>query len=522
MANFVGIRTVLSSFSRSSKCLRYSSTISFQPQAKRAVIVGLHDGEEKSQASFASAGGENYCSVESNSRLIERISSSGPKLKEGQSRILPRIEAQDDLVVVVGLGKKDQSLESQREGHDLAREAIRTSISSAVRSLKGQEIEEVLVDDCGDGEAAAEGAHLALWSYDALKAKKETLKALNIKPLNQEDDSTLWSSGVKKAKGQNFARTLMETPANYMTPTIFAQQAKNELEPISVEVEAHDPSWIKEQNMGSFLSVSHGSAENPVFLEMSYNNAGAENTDSPIVLVGKGVTFDTGGISIKPSAKMDQMRGDMGGAACMTGCLYTVAQLKLPINLKVLIPLTENMPDGKSTKPGDVVIAKNGKTIQVDNTDAEGRLILADALCYADTFKPKLVVDAATLTGAMAVAIGGAAAGVYSTSDKHWDLMNRASFSTGDRVWRMPLWNYYSNHMKKSATADLNNISAVAGGGSCTAAAFLKEFVTCENWMHLDIAGVMHNSGDVKYLPPGMAGRPTRTLVEFLKMLSQE
>jgi len=510
----------LSTFNRSSRCLRFSSTISFKPQAQKAVIVGFHDGEEKSDATFASPAGENYCISDSNSRLIERIASSGPKLKEGQVRFLSRHNAQDDLVVMVGLGKKDQTLGSQLEGHNLTREAIRTSISNAIRSLKDQGIEEVHVDGCGDEEAVAEGAHLALWSYDVLKAKKSTLKDLKIKQLSQEDTSS-WSSGVKKAKGQNLARTLMETPANYMTPTLFAQRAKSELEPIDVEVKAHDITWIKDQEMGSFLSVSQGSAESPVFLEMSY--CGIESSDqSPIVLVGKGVTFDTGGISIKPSAKMDQMRGDMGGAACMTGCLYSVAQLKLPINLKVLIPLCENMPGGKATKPGDVVVAKNGKTIQVDNTDAEGRLILADALCYADTFKPKLVVDAATLTGAMAVAIGGAASGVYSTNEKYWDLINRASFNTGDRVWRMPLWNYYLEKMKKSPTADLNNISAVPGGGSCTAAAFLKEFVTCENWMHLDIAGVMNNSGDVKYLPPGMAGRPTRTLVEFLKLISQD
>ncbi len=239
------------------------------------------------------------------------------------------------------------------------------------------------------------------------------------------------------------------------------------------------------------------------------------------MLVGKGVTFDTGGISLKPSKDMDKMRGDMGGAACVTGCLYTVANLQLPVNLKVLIPLCENMPSGTATKPGDVVTAKNGKTIQVDNTDAEGRLILADALCYADTLKPKLVLDAATLTGAMAVAIGGAASGVYSTNERYWSMLQHASFRSGDRVWRMPLWKFYTAQMK-SPTADLNNISSVPYGGSCTAAAFLREFVTCANWMHLDIAGVMHSASDVKYLPPGMAGRPTRTLVEFMQMLSQE
>lgn len=317
----------------------------------------------------------------------------------------------------------------------------------AIRSLRDLGIEDVLIDDCGDAEAAAEGAHLGLWSYDFLKAKKDGLKNLTVQPLNSESSDS-WSAGVKKAKGQNFARTLMETPANYCTPKLFAEQVQSKLDSLSkVEAIPRDLAWIKEQKMGSFLSVSQGSDQEPVFLEMTYSGGGASN-EKPIVLVGKGVTFDTGGISLKPSKGMDQMRADMGGAATVTGCFYTVAQLGLPIHLKVLIPLCENMPSGKATKPGDVVIAKNGKSIQVDNTDAEGRLILADALCYADTFQPKFVMDAATLTGAMAVAIGGAAAGVYSTNDKYWNMIDQAGYKTGDRVWRMPLWNFYSEQMK--------------------------------------------------------------------------
>jgi len=312
----------------------------------------------------------------------------------------------------------------------------------------------------------------------------------------------------------------METPANHLTPEKFAIKAKEELEAAGVDIIARDLNWIKEQKMGSFMSVSQGSAENPVFLEMSINNGSPDQ--NPIVYVGKGVTFDTGGISLKPSKDMDKMRGDMGGAATVTGAMYTAAHLNMPVNFKVLIPLCENMPGSRATKPGDVVTAKNGKTIQVDNTDAEGRLILADALTYADTFKPQLVLDVATLTGAMAVAIGGAASGVYSTTDQNWDLIQKASFNTGDRVWRMPLWNFYTKQMQKCATADLNNIGGSPYGGSCTAAAFLKEFVECPQWMHLDIAGVMHNTADVDYLPAGMAGRPTRTLVEFLQLLRQE
>jgi len=505
---------VRSKFSLSSVSSRLNSTVQFQSNLKRAVIVGLHEAEDNSDTSaFASDRGEFYCTNEKS--LIEQISRSGPRLKEGQLRKVQGCD--DELLLLVGLGKKDRTKDSSTEGHDLAREAVRTSISAGVRSLKDLGIEEVLIDGCGDDEAAAEGAHLGLWAYDFLKAKKDPLKKLSLKPLN-ETATNEWKCGENKAKGQNFARTLMETPANHLTPKIFAKEVKNELSALSVEVIPRDLNWIREEKMGAFLSVSQGSAEEPVFMEMSWNNASPDT--EPIVLVGKGVTFDTGGISIKPSKDMDKMRADMGGAACVTGCLYSAAKLKLPINLKVLIPLCENMPSSRATKPGDVFTAKNGKTIQVDNTDAEGRLILADALTYADTLNPKLVIDVATLTGAMAVAIGGSASGVYSTSETYWNTMQKASYSTGDRVWRMPLWNYYTQLMKKSPTADLNNISPVPYGGSCTAAAFLKEFVSCPNWMHLDIAGVMHNSNDVKYLPPGMAGRPTRTLVEFLRMLS--
>jgi len=251
--------------------------------------------------------------------------------------------------------------------------------------------------------------------------------------------------------------------------------------------------------------------------EMRYNRGG--DTD-PVVLVGKGVTFDTGGISIKPSNKMDAMRADMGGAATVTGTMKAVATLEIPVNLVVLVPLTENMPGSRATKPGDVVTAMNGVTIQVDNTDAEGRLILADALCYADSFNPRLVLDIATLTGAMSVALGSAATGVFSTKTEEFARLSQCGRLTGDRVWRMPLWQHYTDQVKKSPLADLNNISLTPGGGSCTAAAFLKQFTKCGSWLHLDMAGVMENNGSVSYMSKGMSGRPTRTLVKYVQQLA--
>lgn len=311
----------------------------------------------------------------------------------------------------------------------------------------------------------------------------------------------------------------MEGPANYITPTCFAETIQKRLQSVSDKVTVHirPKSWIEDHQMGAFLSVSKGSDEPPVFLEIQYNGS-AHASLPPLVLVGKGVTFDSGGISLKPSSGMDAMRADMGGAATVCAAIVTAAALKLPLNIVGLAPLCENMPNGSANKPGDVVRAKNGKTIQIDNTDAEGRLILADALCYAHSFNPKAIVNAATLTGAMDVALGSAAAGVFTNSDWLWNHLNQASVVTGDRVWRMPLYQHYTRQVTESQLADLNNVGKYSrSGGACTAAAFLKEFVTAPHWAHLDIAGVMSNKEEVPYLRKGMSGRPTRTCLQEKK-----
>lgn len=244
---------------------------------------------------------------------------------------------------------------------------------------------------------------------------------------------------------------------------------------------------------------------------------------------------------------MDEMRADMGGAACVVATIKAIAELKLKINIVGLIPLTENLPSGSATKPGDLVTAMNGKTIIVDNTDAEGRLILADALCYAAEFKPKFTLDIATLTGAIAIALGGGATGVFSTDNALWETLRAAGTLSGDRVWRMPLWQYYNNKMtskilvlnklinyspvvitifncfaEPTKSADINNMAKARAAGSCVAAGFLREFASTEApWLHLDIAGVMGpSSDDVSYLQPGMTGRPVRTLIQFFQKLS--
>uniref|UniRef100_A0A8C0VMU8 Cytosol aminopeptidase n=1 Tax=Cyanistes caeruleus TaxID=156563 RepID=A0A8C0VMU8_CYACU len=453
---------------------------------------------------------------------IERIflcPRCGPSLKKGKTRIFHGLHQDFPSVVVVGLGKKNAGINEQENWNE-GKENIRTAVAVGCRQIQDLEIPCVEVDPCGDAQAAAEGAVLGLHEYNELKQKK---KPVVTPQLHGSAESEAWQKGVIYAEGQNLARYLMEAPANYITPIKFAEHIEQKLRSFSnVKVHIRPESWITTQEMGAFLSVAKGSAEPPIFLEIHY--LGSANTDdSPLVFVGKGVTFDSGGISLKPSSGMDAMRADMGGAATVCSAIVTAAALKLPLNIIGLAPLCENMPSGKANKPGDVVRAKNGKTIQVDNTDAEGRLLLADALCYAHNFNARAIVNAATLTGAMDVALGSAAAGVFTNSSWLWTHLYEASILTGDRVWRMPLFKHYTKQVTDCPLADVSNIGKYSrAGGACTAAAFLKEFVTASHWAHLDIAGVMSNKDEVPYLRKGMAGRPTRTLVEFAARLSQD
>ncbi|XP_007955552.2 cytosol aminopeptidase [Orycteropus afer afer] len=329
----------------------------------------------------------------------DHLGISGPPLKAGKTRTFHGLHEDFPSVVVVGLGKKTAAVNDQENWHE-GKENIRTAVAAGCRQVQELEFSSVEVDPCGDAQAAAEGAVLGLYEYDDLKQKKKVMVSAQ---LHGSGDQEAWGKGVLFASGQNLARHLMETPANEMTPTRFAEIIEKNLRGASsnTEVYIRPRSWIEEQEMGSFLSVAKGSEEPPVFLEIHYK--GSPNaSEPPLVFVGKGITFDSGGISIKAAANMDLMRADMGGAATICSAIVSAAKLSLPINVVGLAPLCENMPSGKANKPGDVVRAKNGKTIQVDNTDAEGRLILADALCYAHTFNPKLIINAATLTGVFA------------------------------------------------------------------------------------------------------------------------
>lgn len=425
------------------------------------------------------------------------------------------------LSIVAPVESNDKLQEYDISSRHCVAEAVRSAVGNGISALRADDsVDRIEVDSSGNAKAASEAAQLALYTFDVLKSKKKTPPELIQCQLIDLPATCVaeWEAGVTNAVCQNLARNLMESPANHMTPRLFVeamQKKVSEQYSDKITVVVRDKEWIMEQRMGSFLSVSQGSDEPPFLLELHYNNA----ESAPICLVGKGVTFDTGGISIKPSKGMDAMRADMGGAACVASATLGAAALNLPINLITLIPLCENMPSGCATKPGDVVTAMNGKTIQVDNTDAEGRLILADALTYADTFEPSHVVDMATLTGAMAVALGGECVGTYSTCESLWSALEKGGYISGDRLWRMPLFKEYGD-LLKSRTADINNISSGPYGGSITAAKFLQNFVKCKSWAHLDIAGVMDSTASFSYLPKGMSGRPTRSIIEALKLLS--
>jgi len=316
------------------------------------------------------------------------------------------------------------------------------------------------------------------------------------------------SCGASIVAGMQLARDLGNLPGNLCTPTTLADTAMYLAESHGLAVEVLERMDMERLGMGSFLSVAKGSDEPPKFIVLRYQ--GAEATQRPIVLVGKGITFDAGGISLKPAAEMDEMKYDMAGAASVLGTLQAAAEMALPLNVVALIPTCENLPSGRANKPGDIVTSMSGQTIEVLNTDAEGRLILCDALTYAERFDPVCVVDVATLTGACVIALGHVTSGVLGNDDKLVGELLRAGETAADPCWQLPLFDEYQEQLK-SNFADMANIGGRAGG-TITAAAFLSRFAKKYKWAHLDIAGTAWKSGKDK----GSTGRPVPLLVHFL------
>ncbi|KAL2316307.1 putative aminopeptidase C13A11.05 [Schizosaccharomyces pombe] len=426
---------------------------------------------------------------------------------------------------------------------NVSEKSVRSAAAEAAKILKSNGAKSIAVDGMGFPKDAALGAALATYDFslrrdhlsvyqDEKVVEKENLftspapERLTFQLLSNTSEKetataeeNAFKVGLIEAAAQNLARSLMECPANYMTSLQFCHFAQELFQNSSkVKVFVHDEKWIDEQKMNGLLTVNAGSDIPPRFLEVQYIGKEKSKDDGWLGLVGKGVTFDSGGISIKPSQNMKEMRADMGGAAVMLSSIYALEQLSIPVNAVFVTPLTENLPSGSAAKPGDVIFMRNGLSVEIDNTDAEGRLILADAVHYVSSqYKTKAVIEASTLTGAMLVALGNVFTGAFVQGEELWKNLETASHDAGDLFWRMPFHEAYLKQLTSSSNADLCNVSR-AGGGCCTAAAFIKCFLAQKDlsFAHLDIAGVMD-----KQLNPwdcdGMSGRPVRTIIEVAR-----
>lgn len=435
------------------------------------------------------------------------------KGEAGQALLIPTIEGiKADRVLLLGCGTgKDLSRgDFNKIADTLFSQLHKLSIKSAyflseVINVKGED-NNWIIEQLARKELTSSYHYSRTLSKPKAKTSFKTL-TLNLKSNKQFKEAA--SRGSAVGLGMNTARELGNLPANICTPSYLANQAKalgrkHKLLSVSIVEEKK----MRELGMGSLLSVTAGSSEPAKLIVMEYR--GAAKKQQPHVLVGKGITFDTGGISLKPGAKMDEMKFDMCGAASVMGTMTTLTELALPINVVAIIAAAENMPNGNATKPGDVVTSMSGQTIEVLNTDAEGRLVLCDALTYAERFKPQSVIDIATLTGACVVALGKHATGLYSNQDDFAAELIAAGETSGDRAWHMPLWDEYQPQLN-SNFADMGNIGGPEGG-SITAACFLSRFTKAYRWAHMDIAGTAWLSGAQK----GATGRPVALLSQYL------
>jgi leucyl aminopeptidase len=392
---------------------------------------------------------------------------------------------------------------------------VRLAVQAAVSAVKARSTKKLTLAFASPTTAAAVRAAVmavaeASYVYTTTKSKPEprTLAHVLIGLPNAAALKSAFETAAGAVKGIELAKEWGNRPPNHATPSLLAHAAKELAKHSKISCEVLGPKQVAKLGMGSFMAVAKGSREELRFIVLRYE--GAAKTQAPVVLVGKGITFDTGGISIKPAAEMDEMKFDMCGAASVLGVFRALGELRPALNVVGLIPSCENMPDGQAIKPGDVVTSMSGQTIEVLNTDAEGRLILCDALTYAERFKPRAVIDIATLTGACVIALGGVRSGLFSTSDELAKQLAAAGESALDPCWRMPLDDDYAEGLK-SNFADVANVAGRAGG-AITAAKFLQRFAAKFSWAHLDIAGTAWKSGTAK----GATGRPVGLLLDFL------
>ncbi|MFZ3323193.1 MAG: leucyl aminopeptidase [Usitatibacter sp.] len=478
-----------------------------EKQKSGCVVVGIYDGRKLS----ASAQSIDATSRHYLAGVLKRGDLDG---KLGSTLLLQKVpHLAADRVLLVGLGREREFNEA----------AYRTAVTSAARALKGTGaaeatvcLTELALKRRGAGWKVEQAVMLvsdAAYRFDRLKSKHEAKRplkkvtlAVDRAEVNTAEAAAARGSAI--AAGMALAKDLGNLPGNICTPTYLGEQAVELGKATGIKVTVLDRKQIEALGMNCFLAVAQGSKQPPKFIVMEY--MGGKKGAAPVVLVGKGITFDTGGISIKPAPEMDEMKFDMCGAASVLGTMKAVAAMKLPLNVVGVVPTTENMPGGNAIKPGDIVTTMSGQTVEILNTDAEGRLILCDALTYVERYKPAAVIDIATLTGAMVIALGHVATGMFSNDDELAAEVVAAGDSAWDRAWHMPMWDDYQEQLK-SNFADIPNIGSRAGG-SITAACFLSRFTKAYPWAHLDIAGTGWKSGAEK----GATGRPVALLAHFL------
>ncbi|XP_060656172.1 cytosol aminopeptidase-like [Drosophila nasuta] len=483
----------------------------------KGLVIGLYqkEGEKGPKLTFA---GEKL-NDRLGGKLSELICETKIDGRLGRGKVFNNVDEEYRSIAVVGVGLEGVGF-NELEMLDEGMENVRIASGIGARSLQLIGCTQVSIDSMDYAEQAAEGATLAIWRHMEMLSK-EYRRVVPKLELYGSSDVEGWTRGAFKADSQNLARRLSDAPANCMTPTLFAQATVDALCPCGITVEVRTMDWIEQQRMHSFLTIAKGSCEPPVLMEISY--CGTAPEDKPVLFVGKGITFNSGGLNLRSCEGMDEYRASMSGAAACVAMMRCVAALSLPINVVLIIPLCENLPSGMAAKPGDVCTLLNSKAMAIRDLDKAGVVVMADPLIYGQTtYKPRLVVDVATLGTGAKKAFGGGASAIFSNSHYIWKQFQRAGSLTGDRVWRLPLWQYYKKQVTDELGYDISN-DGRGLANSCLAAAVLHELVPCADWAHLDTrgSGMLSMYGLVPYLNSWrMTGRPTRTLTQFLYQLS--
>ncbi|PSN45653.1 Cytosol aminopeptidase [Blattella germanica] len=474
---------------------------------RRGLVLGIYNEVSGDSHEFKLTKAGYFFNEAVQGKLEDLLKIHGGRIPKGEVQVFQNLENQFSAVAVAGLGPEDVGFNTL-ENLDECRENVRIAAGTGVRALRSLDIGEISVEGFGQAESAAEGAILAAWRFQQFRAR-ENHKVVPSLELYQDPDFDGWSRAVEA------------------------------LCPCGVGVEMRDKEWIEGKKLMGLLTVSRSSPEPPIFLELEYCG-GAEEQKS-IVFIGKGVTFDSGGLYIRKCKPMREFRADMAGAAAIVGAFKVVASLNLPINVRAVIPLCENLTSGMAMRPGDIYFANNGMSIEIARTDNEGWLLLSDAIIYSrETYKPRLLVDVGTLTMGIRSALGGSSSGVYTTNHEIWREISKAGAITGDRVWRFPLWEHFKRKVTLFFTIQnimFLNISHNVRTVEILQCAYhlykiypllkvvleLEEFIPCGDWMHIDTTGcgMLSHAIDYPYLSVGrMTGRPTRTLAQFLYQIS--